>query len=205
MRCSCCAAASWCSPAGWVPLFVLSVAEGRVGRAYATVLYDEAHARLLLAIPLMVVAELVVHSRMRLVLRQFVDRGLVPDAGCRGSRRHRFGDPAAQLHHRGGLAHRLRLRHRCGHHRARRSLPVASWHTVQVDGVWRPRWPDGGKAASACRCSSSCSALVAPALHLGAAAVADPRAPICRSCRRTRTAAAGWGSWRPSATRSRHC
>jgi hypothetical protein len=36
--------------------------------------------RLLLAVPLLVVAELVVHQRMRTVVAQFLQRGLIPDS-----------------------------------------------------------------------------------------------------------------------------
>jgi hypothetical protein len=36
------------------------------------------HARLLVAMPLLIVAELVVHQRMRFVVGQFLDRGLIP-------------------------------------------------------------------------------------------------------------------------------
>lgn len=69
----------------WVPLLLLSVAEGhawRAGGADTTLpfLYDiETHARMLLAIPLLIVAELVVHQRMRPIVRQFVDRGLITE------------------------------------------------------------------------------------------------------------------------------
>jgi hypothetical protein len=43
-------------------------------------LFDlEAHIRFLVALPLLIVAELVVHQRMRLVVRQFLDRNLVPE------------------------------------------------------------------------------------------------------------------------------
>ena len=67
----------------WVPLLVLSVAEGHawgVGVALPF-LYDvELHVRLLVALPLLIVAELVVHQRMRPVVAQFVERGLIPDA-----------------------------------------------------------------------------------------------------------------------------
>ena len=44
-------------------------------------LYDvDAHVRFLIALPLLVVSELVVHQRMRPVIRQFVERGLIVDA-----------------------------------------------------------------------------------------------------------------------------
>jgi hypothetical protein len=67
----------------WAPLFLLSVAEGRAwgGSVALPFLYDiEAHARFLLALPLLIVAELVVHKRMRPVVEEFVERDLVPEA-----------------------------------------------------------------------------------------------------------------------------
>ena len=43
-------------------------------------LYDfEVHARLLVALPLLILAEAVTHSRMKPMLAQFFERGLVPD------------------------------------------------------------------------------------------------------------------------------
>jgi hypothetical protein len=39
----------------------------------------EVHARLLLALPLLVVAELVVHQRMRPLLSQFLERDLIAE------------------------------------------------------------------------------------------------------------------------------
>ena len=56
----------------WLPLLVLSVVEGQAlgGRAAVPFLLDvEAHVRFLVALPLLIVAELVVHQRMRFVVR----------------------------------------------------------------------------------------------------------------------------------------
>jgi hypothetical protein len=67
----------------WLPLLALSLLEGQAlgGRAAVPFLWDvEAHVRLLAALPLLIVAELVVNRRMRLVVRQFLDRHLVPAA-----------------------------------------------------------------------------------------------------------------------------
>ncbi len=67
----------------WLPLLVLSVAEEHAwggGVKLPFLLDAEIHVRLLLALPLLVLAELVVHRRMRPVVRQFLDRGLIPDA-----------------------------------------------------------------------------------------------------------------------------
>jgi hypothetical protein len=67
----------------WVPLLVLSAVDGRAwGDAVGVpFLYDiDAHARFLVALPLLIVAELVVHRRMRKVVGQFVSLGLVRNA-----------------------------------------------------------------------------------------------------------------------------
>ena len=67
----------------WVPLLLLSIAEGHAwgGSVALPFLHDvEMHVRLLLALPLLLIAEMVVHHRMRRVVRQFLERGLIPDA-----------------------------------------------------------------------------------------------------------------------------
>ncbi len=66
----------------WLPLLVLSALGGRAWGDVVRVpfLADiEVHARFLLAVPLLILAELVVHQRMRPVARQFLERGLIPD------------------------------------------------------------------------------------------------------------------------------
>lgn len=65
----------------WLPLLVLSALGGQVLGGSASMQFAadlDVHARLLLAIPLLVGAELVVHRRMRLVAQQFVARQLIP-------------------------------------------------------------------------------------------------------------------------------
>jgi hypothetical protein len=67
----------------WLPLLVLATLAGRAWRGSVTVpfLLDiEVHTRFLLTLPLLIVAELVVHQRMRPVVRQFLERDLVPEA-----------------------------------------------------------------------------------------------------------------------------
>lgn len=64
----------------WAPLLLLSALNGRAwGRPdQLPFLLDlSTHARLLLALPLLIWAELIVHRRLRLVARQFMDRGLI--------------------------------------------------------------------------------------------------------------------------------
>jgi hypothetical protein len=65
----------------WLPLLVLSALEGHALGASVAIpfLMDlEVHVRFLVALPLLVVAELVVHERMRFVVRQFRERELIP-------------------------------------------------------------------------------------------------------------------------------
>ena len=66
----------------WLPLLLLSVAQGFAwgDRVAMPFLYDvDIHLRLLVALPLLILAEPVVHQRMRLVARQFVERDLIPE------------------------------------------------------------------------------------------------------------------------------
>ena len=90
--------------------------------------------------PLLILAELVVHWRMRPVVRQFLDRGLISD-----SRRAEF-DAA--------IASAMRLRNSVGAElaliafvyvvgvgvvwRTQLALDVASWQGAPVDGRWQP-------------------------------------------------------------------
>jgi hypothetical protein len=67
----------------WLPPLLLAALGGRAwGTAVAVpFLRDvEVHTRFLLTLPLLIVAELVVHQRMRPVIRQFIERGLIPAA-----------------------------------------------------------------------------------------------------------------------------
>ena len=128
----------------WLPLLVLSVVEGHAwGGVTLPFLYDiDLHARLLLALPLLIVAELVVHRRMRPVVRQFVERRLITDAA-----RARF-DAA--------IASAMRLRNSITAEvllialvyvvgvgfvwRTQVALDVESWYGVQGDGRLQPSW-----------------------------------------------------------------
>jgi hypothetical protein len=69
------------SLSAWLPLLVLSALEGQLlgGRVAVPFLFDvDVHVKFLLATPLLIVAELVVHQRMRLIVRQFLERNLIP-------------------------------------------------------------------------------------------------------------------------------
>ena len=66
----------------WLPLLVLSVIEGMAWGTAVQVpfLLDiDVHVRFLVALPLLIAAELVVHERTRAVVGQFVSQGLVPE------------------------------------------------------------------------------------------------------------------------------
>ena len=127
----------------WLPLLLLSLAEGRAWGGSGTLAFledIEMHARLLLALPLLVVAELVVHQRMRPVVRQFTDRGLIPDAAIQkfeaaiaAAMRLRNSVPAELL--------LIALVYTAGVAATWRSqgvLEVATWSGVGADGSWRP-------------------------------------------------------------------
>lgn len=66
--------------ATWVPLLVLSAVQGNVWTENLKLpfLYDlEMHIRLLVALPLLIISELVVNQRIAPVVRQFIERGVI--------------------------------------------------------------------------------------------------------------------------------
>ena len=66
----------------WLPLLILSTWEGRAWAGDVRVpflLHVEVHGRFLVALPLLILAELVVHTRMRRLVAQFFARDLVPE------------------------------------------------------------------------------------------------------------------------------
>ena len=67
----------------WLPLLALSALAGQVlgGNVAVPFLLDaEAHVRFLVVVPLLIVAELVVHRRMRVMVSQFLVRNLIPES-----------------------------------------------------------------------------------------------------------------------------
>jgi hypothetical protein len=66
----------------WFPLLILSALEGQALGGSVTVpfLLDvEIHVKFLIVMPLLIIAELVVHQRMRFVVKQFLDRNLIAE------------------------------------------------------------------------------------------------------------------------------
>jgi hypothetical protein len=127
----------------WVPLLVLSMAEGQAWGSAVTMpfLYDlDANVRFLVALPLLVLAELVVHQRMRPLVGQFVERGLVPDAAL-----PKFDAAVASA---------VRLRNSVLAEvglivfvyavgvgfiwRTHSAVDVTSWYGGTAEGLWRP-------------------------------------------------------------------
>ena len=66
----------------WLPLLVFCAIDGTLlGGVDIPFLPDiETHARFLVGLPLLILAELVVHLRLRPIVAQFVERGLIPAA-----------------------------------------------------------------------------------------------------------------------------
>ena len=79
----------------WLPLLVLSALEGQAlgGTAAVSFLLDvEVHNKFLVVVPLLILSELVVHQRMRFVVKQFLERNLIPESALPRFRcRHRVG------------------------------------------------------------------------------------------------------------------
>jgi hypothetical protein len=64
----------------WLPLLILCLVDGSAfgGNLKIPFLYDvESHARFLVALPVLIIAERLVHQRISPVVRNFVERGIV--------------------------------------------------------------------------------------------------------------------------------
>src|SRR3990172_4566851 len=63
----------------WAPLLLLSALEGEAfGGVRVPFLWDiEAHARFLVALPLLIAAEVIIHQRLTPAVRQFLERGII--------------------------------------------------------------------------------------------------------------------------------
>jgi hypothetical protein len=67
----------------WLPLLALSALERHaVAGVPVPFLFDfDVHIRFLVVVPLLIAAEIVVHRRLRPVVKQFLERHLIPDSG----------------------------------------------------------------------------------------------------------------------------
>jgi hypothetical protein len=70
------------SMCAWLPLLLLSLIDGKAwGGVGLSFLYDiEMHARLLVALPLLIAAEMLAHQRLPLIVRQFIERDIITAA-----------------------------------------------------------------------------------------------------------------------------
>jgi hypothetical protein len=127
----------------WMPLFVLSIIERHAwsGSVQLPFILDlEQHLRLLIALPLLIYAELVVNQRIRPVVAQFLNLGLIPEAA-----RPRFDsavDSALRLRN-SRIAELLLLALVYGagvtyFWRNYVALDVVSWYGVMVGGRLHP-------------------------------------------------------------------
>jgi hypothetical protein len=122
----------------WAPLLVLSVLAGQaVGGVTVPFLLDvEVHVRLLAAIPLLIIAELIVHQRILAVVRQFIERGIIAP-----EHRARFEQVVAStIHLRNSIAIEIALLLFCfgiGHWvwKEQFALSVRTWYAMKSDGV----------------------------------------------------------------------
>ena len=106
----------------WLPLLVLSAIGGQLlgGRAAVPFLMDvDVHIKFLVVVPLLIVAELVVHRRISPLVNQFLEQGLVPETA-----RPRFDAAVASA---------LRLRNSV----LAEVLLIALVYGVGVSVIWR--------------------------------------------------------------------
>ena len=127
----------------WLPLLLLSIAEGRAwgGNVAVPFLYDlQPYAQLLVALPLLILSDLIVHRRMGLVVGEFLERGIIPDAA-----RAQFDTAVAGMgRSRDSIAADIVI---VGFvyivgvgfvWRTGVALDVATWYGMSTDGKWRP-------------------------------------------------------------------
>jgi hypothetical protein len=105
----------------WLPLLLLSIATGTfIGGAQQPFAFAiDVHARLLIALPLLIATECTVHTRLRITVQQFVRRGLVP--------------PGAQPQFEAALAAAQRLRNSA----IAEVLLIAFVYFVGITVIWR--------------------------------------------------------------------
>lgn len=125
----------------WLPLLVLSVLTGDAvgGGSKVPFFYDiDVHVRFLVALPLLLVAELIVHQRMRLTVRQFIERGIVPAQ----ARSHFEAIIGSAMHLRNSMVIEVLLIVlvlTAGHYlwTSQMALEAVTWFAALVDGQHR--------------------------------------------------------------------
>jgi hypothetical protein len=127
----------------WLPLLALTALQGQlVGEGVAVPFLRDAevHIRFLVVVPLLVVAELVVHQRMRFLVRQFLERHLIPESAM--ARFNAAIDTTFRLRNSViaeilliAFVYIVGIMFVWRHHAA---LDVATWHATPSNGGWRP-------------------------------------------------------------------
>ena len=122
-------------------LLILSIAQGNAWGHNVKVPFlhgIEVHVRLLIAVPLLIVAELIVHQRMRNFVPEFIDRGLIPD-----SQRPKFDQAIASAVHlsNSSVAEVLLIAfvYSVGVlviWRSQVALELSTWYGTEVPGSW---------------------------------------------------------------------
>jgi hypothetical protein len=128
----------------WLPLLVLSIVEGHAaGGAVAVPFFHdvEAHVRYLVALPLLILAEIIVHQRLRHAVGQFLQRGIVPP-----EEQSRFGDiVASAMRLRNSVSVEvilLALVYTAGHYvwQQGQVFSTATWFASATDSGWQLTW-----------------------------------------------------------------
>ena len=122
----------------WGPLLILSVLDGQaLGGVTVPFLLDaDVHVRFLVAIPLLIIAELIVHRRIVILIRQFIERDIVePEHHARFEQ-----IIASTMHLRNSIAIEVALLLFCfgvGHWiwRGQFALSGRTWYAVKSNGA----------------------------------------------------------------------
>ena len=122
----------------WGPLLILSALAGQAfgGVTIPFLLDADVHVRLLVAIPLLIIAELIVHKRIVVVIRQFIERDMIAS-----EHRARFEQIiASTMHLRNSIAIEVALLLFCfgvGHWiwKGQVALLVPTWYAVRSQGA----------------------------------------------------------------------
>ena len=175
----------------WVPLLIFSIAQGHAwGGEGLPFLGDvELHASFLLAMPLLILAELIVHTRVRPVIRLFVERRLISDPT-------RADFDAA-------IGSALRLRNSVWAElaiivfvyvvgvglvwRTQIALDVPSWHGAPLNGRWQLTMAGWWLGLVASPCSSFSFSAGTSVCLSGLDSCGTCRGSTCNSCRLTRS------------------
>ena len=127
----------------WLPLLLLSIAEGRAwgGSVAVPFLYDlQPYTQLLVALPLLILADLIVPTRMGPMVGEFLQRGMIPDeariqSDIAAARLGRSRDSIAAEIVIIGIVYVVGVGFIW---RTEVALDVTTWYGISTAGTWRP-------------------------------------------------------------------